>query len=166
MASVTLALGAEADIASGREVHEGFGDLKDWFHRQHPGNVKPIYRPLIGSVPSAAAGTNICYFGVTPPAQKEWHVISWSLGVNDDHTPQATMAAAMYGGDPFNPMLGTCRAPGLAIPSYNTTGEKRIIIHSTEYLFFMFYAATLGMTLWANVWVAEYDVKSFERQGI
>lgn len=166
MASVNLALGAEVDIASGQEVTDEFQKLRGWFGENYHRQDRPIYRPLIGSVASAAVGTNICYFGVSPPAQKEWHVISWALGVNDDHTAQAAMQAAMYAGDPFNPMLGTVRAPGLSIPSYNTPGDERIIVHSTEYLFFMFYGATLGMTLWANVWVAEHDVRSFERMRI
>lgn len=167
MAGMTLQLGAEVDIASGKELSDGFGHMADMFHREFgQTRQQPLIRPLMGSIPSAAAGTNICYFGVTPPAQKEWHVLSWAIGVNDDHTPQASMSAALYGGDPFNPMLGTVRAPGLSIPSYNTPGEKRIIIHSTEYLFFMFYSATLGMSIWANVWVAEFDVKNYERMVI
>lgn len=114
MAKALITLGGEIDVASGEELQTGLLDVKRHNERLIK-SERPLYRPLMGSIPNAAAGTNTAYFSQTPPSWAEWHVLSYAIGINDDHstasiagTPQtfnniplAASGVASYNNNPF-----------------------------------------------------------------
>lgn len=273
MAKALITLGGEIDVASGEELADSVLDIKRHSDRLLKAE-KPIIRPLMGSIPASAAGTNTAYFAQTPPAWAEWHILQYAVGMIDDHTTplnitqpnqnavqgavgngtggsavssafncyltgfdvtltaataaytvtvsnvlggnlvfnvpsgqlnfsmrfpgtgllqtggfatvtvsttvgvgpgnviiytqpiQQTVVASLYTGDPFNPMLGTVKIPAKPVPGFDDFGEKRIVVHSGEYVFWVFYNCLPNQLIWSNMLVAEYNVGGQEMMRV
>lgn len=118
-----LQLGAELDIASGKEVEEGFASLAAKL-----GKVPP--RPTYLSFSASRLGAGVIVLG-SPPSGRIWNVVTVTLVGNDDTTVVANARVAVYvDSQEGNLSLANCRIPGLAVPAFTAISKGTLWAHS------------------------------------
>lgn len=118
-----LQLGAELDIASGKEVEEGFAGLAAKLGKVPP---RPTYLSFSGSRFGAGA-----FVIGSPPSGRIWNVLTVTLTGNDDTTVVANARVAVYvDSQEGNLSLANCRVPGLVVPSFLSISKGTLWAHS------------------------------------
>jgi predicted nucleotidyltransferase len=169
VAEARIALGAEIDIASGKEVSSAFDALRADM-KGFGGKPKRIMRPLSQAVSGLALNTG----GVTqlivgrPAAGRVWVVTRVTVLGDDDHTVKANVVAALYIGDDSNVGLAQCVRHGTAVPFTTTENEHGYVVHDRETLFLNITATADGISgmVSANVLVWEYRDSDIDSQVI
>lgn len=153
---VKLALGAEVDIASGKELDGLRDDIGGMFDKHRP--VRPMYMTQVGSRAITDPFTGIIDVGM-PPAGRIWNVLGYAIVGNSDASPASAGTAALYIGDlPTTgvPTLAQVKSFASAVPFGATFGENVMWCPAPQHVFFSL-AAVAGLTQFvANVFIAEY----------
>lgn len=153
---VKLALGAEVDIASGKEIDSLRDDVSSMFDRARP--VRPMYMTQVGSRAISDPFSGTVDVGM-PPAGRIWNVLGYAIVGDTDATGASAGTAALYIGD-----LPTTGIPTLAqvksfapdVPYGATFGENVMWCPAPQHVFFNL-SAVAGLTQFvANVFIAEY----------
>ena len=162
MANVTIAGGAEIDIASAAEVRQYTDDVVS--------RLRPAPRPrairrtptMSGVMP--AAGALVLDLG-GPPSNAMWSVTSVVVTGSDDRTAVAAGVAVLYlGGEAqATPSLLNLLKPGsTAIPVDWTFSKDTIFAHAGDNLFVLVYGAAPGTNLMAVARVHEWSPASMQ----
>jgi hypothetical protein len=96
MGAVTIALGAEIDIASGAEVDAGFAGLRERLDRTQVHNAAIRRRSAAIATGTGASGT---YYNLDlgcPGTGKLWDVRSIAFAVGTDNTDPFTQSAVVF----------------------------------------------------------------------
>lgn len=153
---VKLALGAEVDIASGKELDSLRDDVSSMFDRAKP--VRPMYFTQVGSGVIADPFSGTVDVGA-PPAGRIWNVLGYAiLGDSDADTSTAGTFTLYIGDRPTTgvPTLAQAKAFAPSVPYGDTFGENVMWCSAPQRVFFNLSAVT-GLTQFvANVFVAEY----------
>lgn len=153
---VKLALGAEVDIASGKEIDGLRDDVATMFDRAKP--VRPMYMTQVGSKSISDPFTGFVDVG-SPPAGRIWNVLGYAIVGNSDSTLSSAGRATLYIGDlPTSgvPTLAQAKAFAASVPFGDTFGENVMWCSSPQHVFFNV-SAIAGLSQFvANVFIAEY----------
>lgn len=154
---ISLSAGAEVDIASGRELSDGFDDLKDFMGKRQ--DALPHYFVQSGQASSLTGPVNTIVQVGSPPVGSAWNVLGFSICGEDDNVASTAGTVSLYiGGVPAsgNPSLAQLRRPALTIPSAQDLNGKTYWCASGQYVFFKL-TAIAGITAFVgNVFIAEY----------
>lgn len=130
--------------------------------------------PLVYNVPSGQTNFSIRYpgTGLQQAGGFATVTVSTTVGVGPGSVilimqpSVGIVTAALYTGDPFNPMLGAVKIPQQAVPGHDDFGMDRIVVHSGEYVFWVFYNCLANQTIWTNMLVAEVPVGAREMMRV
>lgn len=117
-----LQLGAELDIATGKEVEAGFDAMAKALGKTPP-------RPTYLSFTSARFGAGAIVVGA-PPQGRIWNIVTFTLVGNDDVTTIVNAKAALYvDSEEGSLSLGNCRIPAQVVPSFQTVSKGTLWAH-------------------------------------
>lgn len=161
MAEVTFAIGAVADLATGKEVQQAVDSgISRLERRMHDKDRGVRLRPADSlSLPVAATGTYYLDLG-TPAPGTLWWLQELLVCVDDNRTaPAGTVAVAYCGGSPNQagnnvtdvPSLAQLIRPGTAVPAVWTFGGEVWPVKDGERLSVIVYAPTTALTTIAAV---------------
>lgn len=145
MALAKMAIGAELDLASGKELQEGLDDLKGSLLRPRE-EARPLYLPVVGT---ASGQGHILYIEIgSPPAGRLWCITSLTVVGNNDVDVLGPNSPASYValyagvmpprqglGDFGNPGLNQLKAVRLPIPSTTMFPDKAVWCHPNQEFF-------------------------------
>jgi hypothetical protein len=150
----TIALGAQLDIASGKEIDGLRDDVEGMFTKNRP--PRPQFFTQSGTINSVSG---ICEIG-SPSTGRIWNVLGYSIVGDLDSTTSSAGSAALYiGNRPQEgeiPMLTQVKDVALTIPASNTFGENVMWCPPSQYVFFNLTGITGPTRIVANVFIAEY----------
>jgi hypothetical protein len=169
VANVRFSLGAEADICTTDEMHEGISSLRGDL-REIGAKPKRILRPLSRAVTglSLANGQSAHLFVGRPAAGRVWIVTRLTMLTTNDFDNGTNVVAAMYIGDDQAVALTQCVLNAQAIPFTSTQNEHAWICSDKESVFINITAtgANTVTQVVGNVLVWEYRDKDILTQGI
>lgn len=150
-----LDVGAQLELSFGNALKEH----QDIFRHKIP---KPVFLPLTGSNSAQGGGNGVILIG-TPNTGKVWNVLTVTTVGTDDSTTVAGKVALYVDSDPANLGLGSCRIPGLAIPSFVSISNKTLWAHGNGSLCANVTGVAGGTQVVVNVTVAEWDESAISR---
>lgn len=152
---VTFDIGATVDIATGKEVADGIGGLRDELRgRKEP---KPLYSTRASSLIIPAANEQTFMDLGSPPVGRMWNVLGITLAGTDSYTNVANAVASVFCGDSDLPSLIGLKVTGLTVPGTYTVSDKVFWCHSSENLVIgISGAVTAGQQIIALAHVAEW----------
>lgn len=153
---VRLAMGAELDIASSKEVTGARDDILDFLKSKK--DVRPTYLTVPQAKPITNPFTGVIEVG-SPPTGRLWNVLGYSVCGQDDSTVSTGGTVALYIGDvPTTgaPTLTQLKQARITLPAMNTYSRNVMWCPSAQSVFFSLNALA-GLTQFVgNIWVAEY----------
>lgn len=159
MAKLRIALGAEADVCTTDEMHDGLKNLRNQI-LSGKSTEKPIVRPLsqsltIGNMNQFDA--KILSIG-SPNAGRIWKVTRIVVLGNGDTSTLTNVFGALYIGDDQNAALTQCVQHGTQIPFTTIENESAFIVNSREKLFVNIFAsaAATAVSVTVNALALEY----------
>lgn len=154
---ISLSAGAEVDIASGKELSDGFDDLKDFLDKGKQG--LPRYFVQVGTANGLSGTVNEVVEVGSPPVGSVWNVLGFAIcGENDFVASSAGTVALYIGGMPATgtPSLADLRRPGLTVPAAQDLNDKTYWCASGQSIFFNLAGITGLAAFVGNVFIAEY----------
>lgn len=152
---ISFDVGAKLDIATGKEVTDGFDRLDGLLQKG-----RPRYLLQSKGVGGLSGTVNTIVEVGSPPVGSVWNVLGYTLVGDTDSTQSTAGTVALYIGDPPNaggpPTLSQVRVTRLSVPFYGEFSENVQWCTPGDVVFFNL-AGITGLTLFVgSVFVAEY----------
>lgn len=167
MADFRISLGGTISAATTDEID---GLIGKHFAANKPHSVKPIMRPLTGSVSGGAFTTGqVTQIKLGRPNSGRIWVVTRIVALGeDDVTTHTNMLASVFVGDEMNLGLGQCVRSGVSIPWTTTENERAYPVHDREDLIIKFTAIgnTSVPNFVVNAMAWEYPDSVIDAQAI
>lgn len=168
MADFRISLGGTISAATTDEVDGLLG--KHFDANKPPRSVKPIMRPLTGSVAGGAftTGATVQIKLGRPASGRIWVVTRITVLGEDDVTTHTNMLASVFVGNEQTLDLGQCVRSGVSIPWTTTENERAYPVHDREDLVVKFTAvgATTVPNFVVNGMAWDYPDWAIDAQAI
>lgn len=151
---IRLALGAEVDVVSSKELDAGLDSLGDKILGKQ--RALPIYSFRTQSdVMPVGGGALVLDLGC-PPTGRMWNIMAVTTFGSDDATVVANAKVALYCGDASNPSLVSLKIPAMIVPSFQSVTQKVLWCLDRESLFARVTGAAVAAQVGVVVTIAEW----------